>query len=117
MKLVATLKDVAFKRVLSSPYRRCVETVEPLAHARGLEVEATEVLAEGMGLEGFLKLVDEVRDDAVYCGHADLAIYLLESLVDARLVRPQAARLEKGSTWILELRKGAFKSARYLPPP
>src|SRR5438477_6088409 len=31
--------------------RRCVETVEPLARARGLSIQETEALAEGAGLE------------------------------------------------------------------
>ena len=34
-------------RVLSSPYLRCVQTVEPLAQAHHLEVEPAEDLAEG----------------------------------------------------------------------
>lgn len=116
-RLVGILEDVSIKRILSSPYRRCVETVEPLAQAQGLEVEVNKALAEGMGVDAFLALIDKMADDAVYCGHADLALELLKPLVDGRLIKPQAARYEKGSTWILERRKGSFTSATYLPPP
>ena len=34
------------ERIVSSPYLRCVQTVEPLARARGLEVEGVVELAE-----------------------------------------------------------------------
>jgi len=36
---VVALSDYPLTRILSSPYDRCVETVEPLAQARGLEIE------------------------------------------------------------------------------
>ena len=47
--LVAQLADREFARILSSPFARCVQTVEPLAEARGLPVEAVDSLAEGAG--------------------------------------------------------------------
>ena len=115
--LVARLEGVPLERVFSSPYQRCVETVEPLAHARGLDVEPTESLAEGAGLEAFLELVDATARPAAFCAHRDLATDLLNDLVGRKLVKPAAARLEKGSTWVLERRRGRFVSARYLPPP
>jgi 8-oxo-dGTP diphosphatase len=115
--LVAQLKAVGVERILSSPYQRCVETVEPLARLRGLEVEKMEALAEGAGLDAFLELVDEVGASAVYCGHADLAVSLLEPLVESRLVKAADARLQKGSSWVLERRNGRFRRARYVAPP
>ena len=45
--LVDLLADAEIDRLLSSPYVRCVQTLEPLAEARGLPVETTPVLAEG----------------------------------------------------------------------
>lgn len=115
--LIKLLKDAKFERILSSPYVRCLETVEPLSHERNLPVEATEVLAEATGLEAFLALVDEVGANAVYCGHGDILLELLEVFVDDRLIKPADAKLEKGSVWLLSRRKGRFRRARYLPPP
>ena len=48
-ELVDTLVPLGVLRIVSSPYTRCVQTVEPLAAALGLEVEQDERLAEGTG--------------------------------------------------------------------
>lgn len=45
-ELVALLAPYPIDRILSSPYLRCVQTVEPLARARELEIEQTESLSE-----------------------------------------------------------------------
>lgn len=45
-RLVEKLADFEIERILSSPYDRCVQTVEPLARARGLEIELREELGE-----------------------------------------------------------------------
>jgi 8-oxo-dGTP diphosphatase len=44
--LVEGLAGYELGRILSSPYLRCVQTVEPLATARGLTVEARDELGE-----------------------------------------------------------------------
>jgi 8-oxo-(d)GTP phosphatase len=45
-QLVELLASYEFDRILSSPRVRCVETVEPLAEARGFEIERREELSE-----------------------------------------------------------------------
>lgn len=45
-KLVPLLAPYEPVRILSSPADRCVQTVEPLARARGLSIELREELAE-----------------------------------------------------------------------
>lgn len=57
------------RRVVSSPYVRCVGTVEPLAAALGVSVEQDERLAEGGG-GAALELLRE--DGAVCCTHGDV---------------------------------------------
>jgi broad specificity phosphatase PhoE len=42
--LVDTLAEFQIDRIVSSPYLRCVQTVEPLAEALGLEIELDEQL-------------------------------------------------------------------------
>jgi broad specificity phosphatase PhoE len=44
--LVELLADRPVRRVLSSPYLRCVQTVEPLAEKLGLPVEQVAALGE-----------------------------------------------------------------------
>jgi 8-oxo-dGTP diphosphatase len=62
------------RRVVSSPYRRCVQTVEPLAASLGVPVELDSRLAEGSGRSG-LELFDE--DGVVACTHGDVIGELL----------------------------------------
>lgn len=45
-RLVELLDGYEIARVLSSPALRCMQTVEPLARDRGLEIEVHEELAE-----------------------------------------------------------------------
>jgi 8-oxo-dGTP diphosphatase len=72
--LVAALSDYPVTRVLSSPYDRCVQTVEPLARAYGLEVEIRDELGEEQQLEEGVELVRSLLDqDVAVCGHGGLS--------------------------------------------
>jgi len=72
--LVAALSDYPLTRILSSPYDRCVQTVEPLAQARGFEVEIRDELGEEQQLEEGAELVRSLLDQSVaVCGHGGLS--------------------------------------------
>jgi 8-oxo-dGTP diphosphatase len=115
--LVDLLAPVPLQRVLSSPYVRCVQTVEPLARARGLQIEETEELAEGAGLDAFFRLLREAAGrPSAFCAHGDVMYALADQLVHGGLVRRAEARYEKGGAWVLEEREGVITAARYLPP-
>ena len=45
-ELVGLLEPYTVDRILSSPALRCVQTVEPLARARGLNIEVRDELSE-----------------------------------------------------------------------
>jgi phosphohistidine phosphatase SixA len=64
------------KRVVSSPYVRCTETVEPLARALGIEVELDDRLAEGAGSDGARELLAGCAD-CVACTHGDVVEELI----------------------------------------
>ena len=72
--LVELLRPLGVRRVVSSPYVRCVETVKPLAAALGLPLELDDRLAEGAG-RAALALFRE--DGVVSCTHGDIADELL----------------------------------------
>lgn len=106
--LVGLLGGFAVARVLSSPYVRCTQTVEPLAAAQGVEVEPCEELAEGAAAATLVLVRRLLEGPAVaLCTHGDVMEAVLDGLGVSR-----ARETEKGATWVLE--PGA---ARYLPPP
>lgn len=112
--LVDMLTRYPVQRILSSPYVRCVQTVEPLAAARGLTVEPTDDLAEGAGHGPLRRLLGEVGDAAL-CTHGDVLHDLLEWL-DRHGVALDGG-MAKGSTWVLDTIHGEVVAARHLPPP
>lgn len=73
-ELVELLRPFGLRRILSSPYVRCVETVEPLAAALGLQVEEDERLTEGAG-PGAEELLYE--DGVLACTHGDIVYDVL----------------------------------------
>ena len=87
--LAALLRPLGLRRILSSPYVRCVQTVEPLAAALGLEVELDGRLKEGKG-DAAAELLRE--DGVVCCTHGDI----VEALVGRGLKKAAAAVLEDG---------------------
>jgi 8-oxo-dGTP diphosphatase len=72
-RLVDELSSYEIERIFSSPYKRCVETVEPLARARELAIELRNELGESE-VDAGARLVRSVLDEkAAVCGHAGLS--------------------------------------------
>ncbi len=90
-KQAAALRDrllaAGVTRVLSSPYIRCVETVEPL----GLDIELDERLAEGAPRYETLALLADA-DGAVACTHGDV----IENVLGRSLRKGAAVVLPEG---------------------
>lgn len=116
--LVGLFRPYAVTRVLTSPYVRCVQSVEPLADRLGLPVEERSELAEGTGAAPTLALLDSLAGtSAVLCTHGDVMRDVLGVLAASGLDLPGELPAAKGATWVLEGDGTAFVSARYLPPP
>lgn len=117
--LVELYADVEFTRLLSSPYVRCVQTLEPLAKAGSLPVETADELAEGAALEATYHLMRAVAADgaAPLCTHGDIVQHVLEDLQRRSVPLDGPFELRKGSTWVLELSDGEVTRGRYIPPP
>jgi len=90
--LVETLAPFAVEAILTSPYLRCVQTVEPLAAARGLVPELRPELGEERQATDGAALVRACSGrDVVVCGHGGL---------DA--IIPSAPPWKKGRTFVLD---------------
>lgn len=60
-------------RIFSSPYDRCVQTVEPLAEQRGLPIEVREELGEEQQFTAGAALARSLAgDDVALCVHGGL---------------------------------------------
>jgi 8-oxo-dGTP diphosphatase len=114
--LVELLGRRGITRLLSSPYTRCIQTLEPLATALGLEVEQEEALAEGADWARSLRIVEQAPAPIALCSHGDVIGDLMHHL-STRGVPLDDDRIEKGSTWVLQVEEGDIVKARYLSPP
>ncbi|HVE95338.1 MAG TPA: phosphoglycerate mutase family protein [Acidimicrobiales bacterium] len=94
-------------RVVSSPARRCIDTVAPLARRIGVEVETDELLYENNGAAALPSLRAALRAapnaTVVACTHGDVLPALLGALVEEdRLHLPEQLRLVEACTWVIE---------------
>ena len=104
--IASALADRGVHRILSSPYVRCVQTVEPLAAELRLEVEERSELAEGAGPSAPSSLTEEMAErNAVLCTHGDV--------VEDILGEP----IKKGAAYVLERTQNGLEPVDYLPPP
>lgn len=103
--------------VVSSPYRRCVQTVEPLAALLRVSVETTEDLAEGAGSREAADLVASASAGTVLCSHGDVLQDLVWRL--AAMAAPVDPRLpfQKGGLLLLSRDGSTVTGASYEPPP
>jgi 8-oxo-dGTP diphosphatase len=117
--LPALYEEQPFSRLFSSPYLRCVQTLEPLAEARGLPLELAEELAEGTHAGELLELMLALAHDgpAAFCTHADVMMEAVEEILTAGVRVDGPLEFKKAATWILEVQDRTFASGRYLPPP
>jgi broad specificity phosphatase PhoE len=111
------LAHAGITRILSSPYVRCRQTVEPLGERIRLPVDLSDALAEGSPLVDVLALFDKVGDEpAALCTHGDVIGDLL-SHCERVGVKVGEHHMAKGSTWVFHTEAGAIVEAEYLPPP
>ena len=115
-ELVRTFKPFPITAIFSSPYLRCMQTVEPLAHSRGLEISRSPSLEEGHGLEGLGEFFgDESLDKVVLSTHGDILWELVEDLRGRHVADGGD---EKGATWVCEVDDhGVVERATYLAAP
>jgi phosphohistidine phosphatase SixA len=117
--LVEQLAGIAFKRLVSSPYLRCRQTLQPLAEARGMAIEIRDELAEGGRPEDVEKIVVDAATggSVIACVHGDGMTRLIGSLAERGVpLDSDPSNHAKGSIWVLRITDSEIVSARYQPP-
>lgn len=95
--------DEPLDRIVSSPARRCLDTVEPLAELRGVLVEEDDALAEGAPFDRIDALLTRLSDTPVLlCSHGDVIGAIVTTVRRRGVPLGSSARWPKGSTWILD---------------
>lgn len=116
--IAESLAGAGIERIYTSPYTRCIQTVEPLADAIGAKVIEHDALAEGPDIDAAYGLVDElVGYNAVLCSHGDVIPAVINRMMWAGLTLESRFYCSKASTWEVGLDGGRFTTARYVPPP
>ena len=95
------------RRVLTSRYLRCVQTVEPLAARLGVPVEHERALAEEADPHDAWRLVEDLAakgEEAVLCSHGNIVSPILDRLHRRGLeVVATEWTCAKGSVWTIEV--------------
>jgi phosphohistidine phosphatase SixA len=106
-QLAWAFADREITRIVSSPLARCVESVAPLAAARGLVVENRWELEPEAPLNDLNILLDDLPDSALACTHREAVEKLLGWDVTC----------EKGGAWVLERNGSELVPTLYIAPP
>jgi 8-oxo-dGTP diphosphatase len=117
-RLVDRFQGLDLGRIVSSPFVRCVQTVEPLAEARGLAVEPVAELREGVSVTDLVRAIAslDVRPTVV-CSHGTEIESMIDRFHHDGATIEGARGIAKGSVWVLDREQGRVASARYLPHP
>ncbi len=104
--------------VHSSPARRCLETVAPLASRLGTEVVEDDGLLEGAPTTRLLRRLPDITVPTVWSSHGDVIPALLMELARDGVDLGEEPRCRKGSTWLLRVdADGSVTSATYVERP
>ncbi len=116
-RLAEWLRHEGPTAVFSSPFRRCRQTVEPLAKVLGVEVVVEDRLAEGTSVEDAWELlVGLAGTSAVLCSHGDVIPELVSRAQRRGMIVPGKSGCAKGSVWTLRHWDGeTFATGIYTP--
>ena len=108
------LLDSKAEQIFSSPYRRCIQTMKPMAEKLSLKVETREALAEETSISALSQLVAEILEKGrpvAVCSHGNVIPAMLRIL---DLYSPDTMVCAKGSIYALDTSTG---TVQYFPNP
>jgi phosphohistidine phosphatase SixA len=116
--LAERFSALAVTTLISSPYVRCIQTLQPTATAFDAKVETDVCLGEGRSFVGVLDLMSTLPDASVVCSHGDVIPETIGALERRGCEFLSAPQWRKGSVWVLERdARGEFVTAEAWPPP
>lgn len=104
--------------LLSSPYVRCIQTLEPLGRRLERSIAVEHRLTEDESIEPVLELLQEVAGGAVLCSHGDIIPATIQALKSTGTGIRTPVDWRKASVWVLKRNKrGRIVTATVWPPP
>ena len=118
-ELLATrLASLGVSALYSSPYVRCVQTLEPLAKRLDLDVQIDQRLSEDEPFEHLLAMLAEIPDGAVLSSHGDMIPAAIGALERRGMEIRTPPDWRKASVWVLKRNThGNIVHATVWPPP
>lgn len=101
----------------SSPYLRCVQTVEPLAELIGTTITIDDRLAEESPFEPVLDLLSEIDAGAVLCSHGDVIPATIQALVRRGMEVQSTVDWRKATVWVLRRKGDRITKGKVWAPP
>lgn len=102
---------------LSSPFLRCIETLQPAAQDVGSTVEIDKRLAEGGSGIDVIELMSVLPDGAALCSHGDVIPDVIAALERRGCEIMTAPDWRKGTVWVIGRDDGRYTTAHVWPPP
>lgn len=103
---------------VSSPFLRCIETLQPAALTVGVDVTIEVSLAEGRSGVDVVELISQLPDGSAICSHGDVIPETIAALERRGCEITSAPDWRKGSVWVVRRNgSGEFTTAHAWPPP
>jgi 8-oxo-dGTP diphosphatase len=118
-KLVAErLAGLEPSTLVSSPYIRCIQTLEPLAEQIGADVDVDQRLCEDEPFEPVLELLADLPARSVLSTHGDIIPATMQALVCRGMKLNTPPDWRKAAVWVLKRNtRGDIVHAKVWPPP
>jgi len=112
------LAKVGPTMLVSSPYVRCVQTLEPLGKMVGTKIEVEQRLCEDEPFEPVLVLLRELPVGSVLSTHGDIIPATMQALERRGMKMNSPPDWRKAAVWVLKRnKKGDIVHATVWPPP
>ncbi len=117
--LAERLRHEPLSQLVSSPYLRCVQTLEPLAAAIDLPIDTTELLSEGgVGARVVELLLSLSRHEPVACcTHGDVLFDVIRTVADSGVPLDGPYDVPVASAWILDVEGDRFTGGQFVEQP
>jgi len=118
--LIKHLQPFAIEEIYTSDFTRCVQTVTPLAHSRGLSITQVPSLNEYVFNEdplrsvSFANALKQDEKNILICSHNPVIPTMLRGILNTKLKNKDLIKLEPGDAWIVHRVQGEIVGLDYL---